>query len=278
MARGETDHDRPARPSSLHRYGQNHLVDANILRVILAMAAVRPDDVVLEVGAADGLLTERLLEQAAVVHAFEIDRRFAERLGELVAKRANLRLHVGDALKAPLDRLEPSPTHLVANLAYNIAIPLIVETAGGAPTIERWAVMVQKELEERLFAPPRTKAYSAVSVLVQLACELVAVRPIPRTVFSPIPSVDSAFVTFKRRAGWPREEWETVARLVRLAFGQRRKMLTNSLSGAAHAGRALARDDVRRALEALALPEAARPEELVPPQFVALAREVGWSG
>ena len=168
---GSRDHDRPPRPRALRRYGQNHLVDANTLRVILGMAAVRPDDVVLEVGAAGGLLTERLAEQARAVHAFEVDGRFAAVLEGLAAKRPSIDLHLRDALKTRLDELTPEPTILVANLAYNIAIPLIVETAGHLPGLDRWAVMVQKELEERLFAAPRVKAYSAVSVLVQLACE-----------------------------------------------------------------------------------------------------------
>jgi 16S rRNA (adenine1518-N6/adenine1519-N6)-dimethyltransferase len=271
------DHDRPPRPRALHRYGQNHLVDANVLRAILALAAVRPDDVVLEVGAADGLLTSRLVEQAAAVHAFEIDGRFAAALEGLAAKRSSLHLHLRDALKTPLERLEPAPTILVANLAYNIAIPLIVETAGYLPTVDRWAVMVQKELAERLFAEPGTKAYSAVSVLVQLACERSAWRPVPRTAFSPAPRVDSVFVTFRRRPGGLPDGHRNVERLVRTAFGQRRKMMVNSLSGAAHLGIALTRDDVRRALAALGVGENARPEELAPPQFVALADALGWT-
>ena len=271
------DHDRPPRPRALRRYGQNHLVDANILRVVLALAAVRPDDVVLEVGAAEGSLTGRLAEQAQVVHAFEIDGRFAAALETLAAKRPSIHLHLRDALKSRLGELSPAPTILVANLAYNIAIPLIVETVGGLPTLERWAVMVQKELEERLFAAPRVKAYSAVSVLVQLACERTGLRPVPRTAFSPVPRVDSVFVTFRRRREGLPDDYEDLESLVRLGFGQRRKMLVNSLAGAAHGGVALTRDDVRRALAALGLSESARPEELTPRQFVALGRELGWS-
>ena len=272
------DHDRPPRPRALRRYGQNHLVDANILRVILSLAAVRPDDVVLEVGAAGGLLTGRLAEQARAVHTFEIDGRFAAALEELAAKRPSLHLHLRDALKSPLDRLDPVQTILVANLAYNIAIPLVVETVGHLPTLRRWAVMVQKELADRLFAEPGTKAYSAVSVLVQLACERTALRQVPRTAFSPAPRVDSVFVTFRRRPGGLPDGYPQVDRLVRFAFGQRRKMLVNSLAGAAHGGIALTRDDVRRALGELRVSETARPEELAPDRFVALARALGWTG
>jgi len=271
---------RPPRPAALRRFGQNHLVDTNTLLAIVAMAAVQPDDVVLEVGPAEGSLTERLVAQAAAVHAIEIDTRFAPALDSLTKAHANLRVRFGDALKMPLGELAPPPTALVANLAYSIAIPLIMKSIAALPTVRRWAVMVQRELGERLFAVPSTKPYSAVSVLVQLACERDAVRAVPRTVFSPQPRVDSLFVTFVRRdagAGVPAPaEYATIDKLVRCAFAQRRKLLVNSLTGAAHAGRALARDDVRHALVVLGLRPTTRPEELSPRTFVDLARELAW--
>jgi len=289
----------------MKRYGQNHLVDANILRAIVDQAAVGPDDVVLEVGAAGGMLTRPLLERARLVHAFEIDRRWLPRLEALAGAEPGLSLHGGDALKADLASLDPAPTALVANLAYNIAIPLIMTSLFDLPSVRRWGVMVQRELGERLFAQPSTKAYSAVSVLTQLACRLEKVRPVPATAFRPKPRVESSFVTFVRRGasraaagGAPGPEavggaapveaageappdpveYAAVAQLVRLAFGQRRKTLGNSLGAAARAGVTLTRDDVRRALDALGLPEAARPEELAPPQWRAFARALGWSG
>ena len=266
-----------ARPPARRRYGQHHLVDAGTLEAILAMARVRPDDVVLEVGAASGRLTTRLAGQGDFVHAFEIDLRFAEGLTRLAEGRDDLRIYLVDALRYRLADLEPAPTAMVANLAYNIAIPLLMRTITVLPSLRRWAVMVQKELGERLFAEPRTKAYSAVSVLVQLSCEREASRPVPRTVFSPPPRVDSAFVTFARTRVWPADEAFALDTLVRTAFAQRRKQLLNSLSGAAGpGGRVAARGDVRRALEALGLAETARPEELAPPTFVALAGELGW--
>ena len=114
MAGGRTppsaDRGRPPRPRPLRRYGQNHLVDTNVLRLIVEQAAVGPDDVVLEVGPADGLLARPLLERAAVVHAIEIDRRFVPRLEELAAADTRLRLHVGDALRLDLLALQPPPT------------------------------------------------------------------------------------------------------------------------------------------------------------------------
>ena len=154
---------------------------------------------VLEVGAAGGLLTRPVLERARLVHAFEIDRRWLPRLEELAAAEPRLVLHAGDALKADLGALEPPPTALVANLAYNIAIPLIMTTIAELPSVRRWAVMVQRELGERLFAVPSTKAYAAVSVLTQLACRLEKARPVPASAFRPRPRVESSFVTFVRR-------------------------------------------------------------------------------
>jgi 16S rRNA (adenine1518-N6/adenine1519-N6)-dimethyltransferase len=290
------ERSRPPRPHSLHRYGQNHLVDGNILRAIVEQAGVSGDDVVLEVGAADGQLTRPLLDRARLVHAFEIDHRYAARLERLAAERANLRVHPGDALKQDLAALDPPPTALVANLAYNIAIPLIMTSIAGLPHLTRWAVMVQKELGDRLFAVPSTKAYSAVSVLVQLACRREQVRAVPPSAFRPQPRVDSSFVTFARHvaagaggapasraadaageaAALDAAQYAAMGSLVRLAFGQRRKVLTNSLSGAAHAGTALSRDAVLRALGELGLAPAARPEELTPAQWVAFARALGW--
>ena len=272
------DRSRPPRPHALRRYGQNHLVDANILRVIVDQAAVGPDDVVLEVGAAGGLLTGPLVERARLVHAFEIDRRWLPRLEKLAAGEPRLVVHAGDALKVDLTALDPAPTAVVANLAYNIAIPLIMTTIAELPSVRRWSVMVQRELGERLFAKPSTKAYSAVSVLTQLACRLVKARPVPATAFRPRPRVESSFLTFERRdaeeAVKP-EEYASVSRLVRLAFGQRRKTLVNSLSGAAHAGVILSREDVRAALRELGLGDAARPEELAPSRWLMFAAELG---
>ncbi|MGO8683569.1 MAG: 16S rRNA (adenine(1518)-N(6)/adenine(1519)-N(6))-dimethyltransferase RsmA [Thermoleophilia bacterium] len=278
------------RPTALRRFGQNHLVDKNTLAAIVRVAGVQADDVVLEVGAATGVLTEQLLIHAASVHMFEIDRRFAPSLERLAVSHPNLQLHWGDAVRADLASLDPSPTALVANLAYNIAIPLIMTSLVTLPSLQRWAVMVQRELGERLFAVPSTKAYSAVSVLVQLACVREAVRPVARTVFSPQPNVDSQFVVFTRRRadgiapapghttapGLTVTELMRLDRLVRFAFGQRRKMLVNSLTGAAYGGRALTRDDVQDALRALGLSLRVRPEELAPDVFVTLARELQW--
>jgi 16S rRNA (adenine1518-N6/adenine1519-N6)-dimethyltransferase len=272
----------PDRPRPLRRYGQNHLVDRNVLRLIVEQAAVGPDDVVLEIGPAGGLLTRPLLERAATVHAVEIDRRYVPGLERLAGTDPRLRLHVGDALRLDLVALDPPPTALVANLPYNVAIPVVMTTIAGLPTLRRWGVMVQRELGDRLFAVPGTKAYAAVSVLTQLACLPERVRPVPRSAFRPRPNVESAFLTFVRRppaldGSWELdgervggEDYAAMARLVRHAFGQRRKQLGTSLPGLGYA-----REAVREALSGLGLSPGARPEELSPAAWVRFARRLG---
>ena len=149
--------------------GQHFLVDENILGVIGRMSDLRPDEVVLEVGPGMGVLTRFLADRVHLVHALEVDRSLEPALRDALGSRTNVSFVWGDALRVDLDALEPAPSKLVANLPYNIATPLVVESLEHAPSLERWCVMVQREVADRLFAEPGTKAYGAVSVLVQLA-------------------------------------------------------------------------------------------------------------
>src|SRR5207245_8718964 len=132
---------------------------------------------------------------------------------------ANVTLHVGDAVQLDLNALAPDATKLVANLPYNIATPLLVESLDGLPRIGLWCVMVQREVADRLFASPSTKAYGAVSVLVQLVCERTGFHPVPPTVFRPRPNVDSALVAF-RRTGLP-HDFRRVKHVVEASFAHR---------------------------------------------------------
>jgi 16S rRNA (adenine1518-N6/adenine1519-N6)-dimethyltransferase len=222
---------------------------------------------VLEVGPGLGVLTEYLADRAGHVHAVELDRSLEPRLAAL-ATRPNVDLLFGDALRLDLASLAPAPTKLVSNLPYNIATPLIAESLDGLPTVGHWTVMVQREVADRLFAPSGTKAYGAVSVLVRLAAERTGFHPVSRTVFRPPPNVDSALVAF-RRIALP-QDFATVKRVVAAAFAHRRKTLPNSLELAGVASRARGAD----ALAALGRPPTARAEQLEPPEFVALAREL----
>ena len=254
-----------SRPAAKKELGQHFLVDENLLGVIDRLAELGPKDVVLEVGPGFGVLTTYLADRVAHVHAVELDRSLEPPLRESLGGRENVELHLGDALRLDLAELEPTPTKLVSNLPYNIATPLIVESLDGLPSIELWCVMVQREVADRLFAQPSTKAYGAVSVLVQLAAERTGFHRVSRTVFRPRPNVDSALVAFRRRQLPP--DFARVKQLVTAAFAHRRKRLGNSLELAGFA----TRDDATEALRAVGRDPAARAEELAPPEFVALA-------
>ena len=239
--------------------GQHFLVDENILGVIGRLAELAPEDIVLEIGPGLGVLTRYLAQRVARVHAVEIDPSLEPQLRSV---GDNVELRFGDALRIDLPA---DATKLVANLPYNIATPLLVESLDGLPCIGLWCVMVQREVADRLFASPRTKAYGAVSVLVQLVCERTGFHPVSRTVFRPPPNVDSALVAF-RRVSLP-DDYANVKRVVTGAFAHRRKTLPNSLELAGVASRAGA----AAALGAIGLEPALRAEALEPQAFVALA-------
>jgi 16S rRNA (adenine1518-N6/adenine1519-N6)-dimethyltransferase len=240
-------------------YGQHFLRDPNILGVIGRLAELGPDDVVLEIGPGEGVLTRYLAERVARVHAVEIDRALEPALGDLPD---NVDVVFGDALDV---ELPPDATKLVANLPYNVATPVIVESLDGLPNVHLWCVMVQREVAERFFAEPRTKDYGAVSVLVQLAADRTGFHAVSRTVFRPPPNVDSALVAFRRKA-LPLE-FPRLKQVVTAAFAHRRKTLPNSLALAGLAPRELAAG----ALASIGHPAETRAEALAPDEFVALA-------
>jgi 16S rRNA (adenine1518-N6/adenine1519-N6)-dimethyltransferase len=245
--------------------GQHFLVDENILGVIGRLAELEADDVVLEVGPGLGILTEYLAERVARVHAVELDRALEPHLRERLAGRTNVELTFGDALRLDLAAVEPQAVKLVANLPYSIATPLIVEGLEHLENVRLWCVMVQREVADRLFAEPGTKAYGAVSVLVQLAAERTGFHPVSRTVFRPRPKVDSALVAFRRRDLPP--DFDEIKQVVEASFAHRRKTLPNSVELAGLAPR----DRAAEALAAIGRPPETRAEALAPPEFVAFA-------
>ena len=243
--------------------GQHFLADENILTVIERLAQLAPGDVVLEVGPGLGVLTRRLADRAGHVHAVELDRSLEPHLADLAA-RANVDLHWGDALALDLAALDPAPTKLVANLPYNVATPIVAESLAGLPTLEHWTVMVQREVADRFFAAPSTKAYGSVSVLIQLATERTGFHPVSRTVFRPPPNVDSALVAF-RRVRLP-DRFQEVKRIVEASFAHRRKTLPNSLALAG----LVSREQGAAALAAIGRTAETRAEALEPNEFVEL--------
>jgi 16S rRNA (adenine1518-N6/adenine1519-N6)-dimethyltransferase len=251
--------------------GQNFLVDRNILDVIERLAALGPDDVVLEIGGGEGVLSERLAAVVAHVHVVEVDRRLEEGLTELLGHLSNVKLHMADALEVDLAALDPAPTKVVANLPYGIAATVILRTIEELPSVGSWVVMVQREVGERLAAAPATPAYGATSVLAQLACDVKVLRPVARTVFRPVPNVDSVLVGLRRHGG---SVDPGVRELVHEAFAHRRKALAGSLALAAGAGPEV-RERARAALVEMGHPADERAERLSPVEFRELAGRLG---
>lgn len=247
--------------------GQNFLADPNLLEAIVREAGLSPDDVVLEVGGGQGVLTERLAAIARAVHVIEVDERLRAGLEEIAARREGVRLVMGDAMKVDFRALDPAPTAMVANLPYSVATPVIMRSIEELPEVKIWTVMVQREIADRLRATPRTKAYGAPTVLAQLSCSVEMLRAVDRRVFKPPPRVDSALLRLERVADWP---GDGVARLVRAAFAHRRKALARSVATAG----VETRQRVLAALAAMGKKPTARAEELKPEEFVALAKEL----
>lgn len=249
--------------------GQNFLVDPNILDVIGREAELSAEDVVLEVGGGEGMLSGYLAPRVRQLHVVEIDERLREPLTESVAAFANVTITWGDAMRLGLDGLTPPPTKLVANLPYSVAAGVVLRTIEELPSVGSMLVMVQREVGERFAAAPGGKDYGITSVLAQIAGEVKVVRRIPRTVFRPTPNVDSVLLRIVRSGA---AASPAVKKLVGAAFAHRRKALARSL---ALSGVGPGRDATRAALAALGHTEDVRAERLSPPEFVALAEALG---
>ena len=260
------------------RLGQNFLVDRNILDVIERLAGVGADDVVLEIGGGQGVLSERLAGEVAHLHVVEVDALLEDTLSSALAGFSNVTLHMVDALDLDLASLDPAPTAVVANLPYSIAATVILRTIEVLPTVRDWLVMVQREVGERLAASAGESAYGAPSVLAQLDCEVKVLRPVARTVFRPVPRVDSVLVGLRRRAvdGSQGGVEPAVRALVHDAFAHRRKALAGSLALAPGAPPGV-RERAREALVALGHPPDERAERLSPEEFRELAARLGGS-
>jgi 16S rRNA (adenine1518-N6/adenine1519-N6)-dimethyltransferase len=250
--------------------GQHFLADENILGVIGRLAELDESDVVLEIGPGRGVLTAYLAGRVSLVHAIELDRSLEPGLQAELAGHSNVALQFGDALTIDLASLEPAPRKLVANLPYNVATPLVAESLDGLPSVELWCVMVQREVADRFFAEPETKAYGAVSVLVQLTARRTGFHPVSRNVFRPRPNVDSALVAFRRRGPLP-ADYPRLKAVVGAAFAHRRKQLPNSLELAGLASR----EEAAAALSRIGRASETRAEALAPEEFVKLADELG---
>ena len=249
--------------------GQNFVIDPNTVRRLVRVAKVEPDDVVLEVGPGLGSLTLGLLQVAASVVAVEIDPTLAAELPLTVAARLpayadRLQVVVQDALTLT-EVPGPAPTAFVANLPYNVAVPVLLTLLERFPSLQRGLVMVQAEVANRLVAPPGSKTYGVPSVKAAWWAEVRRAGSIGRTVFWPAPHVDSGLVAFTRREQPVGDRAATFA-VVDAAFAQRRKTLRAALAG--WAGSA---DAAERRLRAAGIDPSARGEVLSVHEFARLA-------
>ena len=213
--------------------GQNFVIDSNICTKIVRIAGVSKDDIALEIGPGLGSLTLALLDTAASVVAVEIDRRLAKQLPITVAEHfehpENLTVINDDALM--LKDLPVQPTVLVANLPYNVSVPVLLLLLERFPTLRSGVVMVQAEVADRLAGRPGTKEYGVPSVKAAWWAEVKGAGSVSRSVFWPAPNVDSKLVSFTRRAT-PGDEVlrKKTFTIIDAAFAQRRKMLRSALS------------------------------------------------
>lgn len=279
MVRSETDGSSLLGPADVRRLadelgirptkklGQNFVHDPNTVRRVVAAAGLAADDVVIEVGPGLGSLTLALLPACRQVLAVEVDPVLARKLPETVAERApgladRLRVIEDDAVRV---RLDTEPTALVANLPYNVSVPVLLHLLAEAPTLTRALVMVQAEVADRMAAGPGSRVYGVPSVKIAWYAHARRVATVPRTVFWPVPNVDSALVLLTRREP-PAGRRDDVFRLVDAAFAQRRKTLRAALAG--WAGSAPAAGEL---LERAGIDPATRGEQLTVGDFSRLA-------
>ncbi len=246
------------------RFGQNFLVSPGVIRKIIDAVAPRAGDTVVEIGPGLGALTAPLLERVDHLHVVEIDRDLIARLRErFPAER--LTIHEGDALEFDFGRLKQAgPLKIVGNLPYNISSPLLFHLARYADQVAEMHFMLQKEVVDRMVAPPGSSDYGRLSVMLQYRYFMERLFIVPPGSFNPAPKVDSAVVRMiplKVGAGGTANDEELFARLVATAFSQRRKMLRNTLKE--FGGEAL--------LEAQGIAPTARAETLPVATYVRLA-------
>jgi 16S rRNA (adenine1518-N6/adenine1519-N6)-dimethyltransferase len=257
--------------------GQNFVIDPNTVERVVRTARVTKRDVVLEVGPGLGSLTAALLPAVAQVIAVEVDPVLAGALPETIEAvasehAAQLTVVCADAMQ--VTELPAAPSAMVANLPYNVSVPVLLHLLAAFPSIDRLCVMVQREVGERLAATPGSKAYGVPSVKAQWFCEITVAGAVSRRVFWPEPNVDSVLVAGTRREPPIAPEWRSaVFAVVDAAFGQRRKMLRGALAGAFGTPA-----EIEAALASIGVAVTARGEELSVAQFAQLTQALGGSG
>lgn len=243
--------------------GQNFVIDPNTIRKVVDVSGVQAGHKVLEIGAGAGSLTLGLAGVADKVTAIEFDRRLLPVLDEMLAGVTNVEVIGANVLEVDLSRVDARI--LVANLPYNIAVPVVMQVLEQAPQIETLVVMTQREVGERLVAGPGSKTYGQISVLVGYFATATLAAKISRRAFWPVPNVDSVLVRLVRRPPPPGVDSGLLFRVVKAAFAQRRKTLRNALVAGGI-------DQVEAALAAAGLNPGTRAEDLDLAAFVSLVQ------
>jgi len=257
--------------TALRRFSQNHLIDGAVLEAIIGAARITPGRRILEVGPGIGILTAALLRAGAHVTAVEVDPRLAEHLRARFANLDSLRLVEGDILDLALEDLASDPWDLVANLPYHITSPVLHHVLGDGSRPERFVLMLQREVAERVAAPPGGMSY--LSVFVQYHASVHVERIVPASSFEPAPKVESAVVVGETRprrldARGEEELW----RLVQAGFRERRKMLHNVLPRQLPE---VGRERFAAALGRVGIDPDRRPQTVSVEEWLALSAELG---
>ncbi|MFZ5968622.1 MAG: 16S rRNA (adenine(1518)-N(6)/adenine(1519)-N(6))-dimethyltransferase RsmA [Bacillota bacterium] len=255
--------------------GQNFLIDENILMKIIDGAEVSKEDVVLEIGPGIGTLTQALAQAAKKVVAIEIDRSLIPILEETLDGLDNVEVLNQDVLAADLhqiirDHLDGQPVKVIANLPYYVTTPIVMKLLEEKVPIKNIVVMIQKEVADRMQAKPGTKDYGALSVAVQYYCEPKIITRVPKSVFIPQPNVESTVIklTVLNESRVKIKDEKLFFKIVRAAFGKRRKTLLNALEGGELE---LSKQSAREILQASGIEGNRRGETLNLDEFAALA-------
>ena len=258
--------------------GQNFLIDDNIVDKIVAGAGIGPGDKIIEVGPGIGTLTREMASRAQNLMAVEIDKNLIPILEDTLGDYDNVKIVNEDIIKADIrglidENLGGGPVKLVANLPYYITTPIIMRFLEENINVTDIVVMVQKEVAERMNAQPGGKDFGALSVAVQYYCDTEIVAKVPRHLFVPQPNVDSIVIALRVRPErkYKVDDEDLYFKVVKAAFGQRRKTLLNSISSRGN----LAKDQVKEALEEAGIDPKRRGETLSLDEFAILSNVIG---
>lgn len=258
--------------------GQNFITDRNVIERIIEGACIGADDLVIEIGPGIGVLTAEAAEAAAKVVAIEIDKKLIPILAETLEEYDNIRILNQDVLKTDLNEIIQKEREadtfagdvkIIGNLPYYITTPIVMGLLESGVKAESITIMMQKEVADRIKAEPGGKTYGAISVAVQYYCTVEQVAAVPKEVFIPRPKVDSAVLKLCIRKERPVEllDEKALFACIKAGFGQRRKTLLNSLTGAV----GMSREEVRTVLQSVGIDLARRAETLDMKEFAAIA-------